>query len=392
MKTVPKIMRMAGYSERSNPTKPSPRARAGVSKTLPPSKPSLQAPPPRGEIRDVPYPHFHTLGKQLRAIAQSEATSRPDYRLVRAPTGAGEVDPAAGGFLLQTEFADDLVESLYSEAVIAPLCDRRQVEKPEEYVLPAIDETSRADGSRSGGALAYWLAEGAAIPQSFPKFRRIAFKPNKLIAACQVSSELASDADALEGRLTDIFSSEISFKLDAAILSGGGAGLPQGILNNGSLITVAKETGQASASILPQNILNMWSRMAAPCRTRAVWLATEDALSQIDSGATGGFSGIYIPSGAAGNAAPLLKGRPAITVEQSPALGAVGDIVLADLSQYCLVAKPPVNAVSAHVAFLSDQVIFRFVLRIDGKSKWTTPIAPFNGAATRSPFVALAAR
>lgn len=78
-------------------------------------------------------------------------------------------------------------------------------EKPEEYVLPANDEQSRAGGSRSGGALAYWLAQGAVIPETFPKFRRVVFKAKKLIAAWIVSWELAADAEALGDRLTDVF-------------------------------------------------------------------------------------------------------------------------------------------------------------------------------------------
>jgi len=35
----------------------------------------------------------------------------------------------------------------------------------------------------------------------------------------------------------------------------------------------------------------------------------------------------------------------------------------------------------------SDQVVFRFSLRTDGKSKWTTPATPFKGTSLRPPFV-----
>jgi hypothetical protein len=49
-------------------------------------------------------------------------------------------------------------------------------------------------------------------------------------------------------------------------------------------------------------------------------------------------------------------------------------------------------AISGDVLFLSDQVVFRFKLRVDGKPLWTSPITPFNGTQTRSPFVALAQR
>jgi hypothetical protein len=44
------------------------------------------------------------------------------------------------------------------------------------------------------------------------------------------------------------------------------------------------------------------------------------------------------------------------------------------------------------VAFLIDEVVFRFTLRVDGKPLWASPITPFNGGSTRSPFVTLGAR
>jgi capsid protein len=207
---------------------------------------------------------------------------------------------------------------------------------------------------REPGALAYWLADGAVIPETFPKFRAIKFKPEKLIAACIVSSELVSDAEALDDRLTDIFAAEISFQLDRAILIGAGAGLLLGIVSSPGTVTQTKETGQTSGSILPQKVLNMWSRMAALSRERATWLCNEDALSQIDSGATGGFSGIYIPAGGVGNS-PAAQ-RPARShCRASSGTRRAGRYLLADLTQYCIVAKLPPNAVSVHVAFLSDR-------------------------------------
>jgi hypothetical protein len=37
-------------------------------------------------------------------------------------------------------------------------------------------------------------------------------------------------------------------------------------------------------------------------------------------------------------------------------------------------------------------VSFRFTMRIDGKPGFASPITPYNGGATRSPFIALGAR
>jgi hypothetical protein len=50
------------------------------------------------------------------------------------------------------------------------------------------------------------------------------------------------------------------------------------------------------------------------------------------------------------------------------------------------------TAVSAHVQFISDQLVFRFTLRVDGMPGWASPVTAFNGSGQRSPFVALAAR
>jgi len=45
-----------------------------------------------------------------------------------------------------------------------------------------------------------------------------------------------------------------------------GAGTPLGILNSTALITVAKETGQGSATVISENVNKMWKRLPAPSR------------------------------------------------------------------------------------------------------------------------------
>ncbi len=74
-------------------------------------------------------------------------------------------------------------------------------------------------------------------------------------------------------------------------------------------------------------------------------------------------------------------------------LGTTGDITLADLSQYMLVDKNGVQAAtSMHVAFLTDEMVFRITYRVDGKPMWSVPLTPFKGTNTKSPFIALASR
>ena len=78
--------------------------------------------------------------------------------------------------------------------------------------------------------------------------------------------------------------------------------------------------------------------------------------------------------------------------EQGKPVGTVGDIVLADLSQYIVAEKDMIAAVSVHVGFLTDESAFRFAVRTDGMPSMLRPITPHDGGATRSAFVTLAAR
>jgi HK97 family phage major capsid protein len=338
---------------------------------------------------------FRSFGEFLAAVARSAAEGQADRRLTRAPTGLNETDPTAGGFTVPDAFADDLLGSLYEEAVLAPLCDVRETDKPNNATLPAIDETSRANGSRQGGALAYWLAEGVAPNTTLPKFKALKFNAAKLVALCVATEELISDVPLLDSYMRRAFAAEASFQLDNAILLGSGAGVPLGIVGAPGTIQVAKEKGQAPATIVTENIAKMWSRFPAPCRKRGVWIVNEDVEQQLET--LGGSStpatiGMYFPAGAHGNEFALLKGRPIVVAEQCPALGTVGDIVLADLSQYIILDGGLRSVLSLDVDFLSFQGVFRFVLRVDGRPAWQTPITPYNGTVTRSPFVTLAAR
>jgi HK97 family phage major capsid protein len=103
---------------------------------------------------------------------------------------------------------------------------------------------------------------------------------------------------------------------------------------------------------------------------------------------------VYLPAGGL-SASPYgsLYGRPVIPIEQAKTAGTVGDIVLADFSQYKLIEKGGLKQDSSmHVRYIYDEQLFRFVKRMNGRSKWSNALTPANGSNTLSPFVALATR
>ena len=65
------------------------------------------------------------------------------------------------------------------------------------------------------------------------------------------------------------------------MINGTGAGQPLGLLNADATISVAKETGQAAATVLSENIFGMWARLHAPRRQNAVWLINQEIEPQL---------------------------------------------------------------------------------------------------------------
>jgi HK97 family phage major capsid protein len=225
----------------------------------------------------------------------------------------------------------------------------------------------------------------------------IEFSLHKLMSIMYTTDELLQDSVALTAIASQAFSEEVMFMTEDAIYEGTGAGMPKGILGCSAQVTQAAETGQKTQTIVKENIDKMWSRLWVRSRKNAVWLISQDILPQLfalnQAVGTGGQLVFMPPGGQSSAPYATLFGRPVIENEYSPTLGTSGDIMLADLSQYTLVDKGGVQAAtSMHVAFLTDQQVFRITYRVDGKPMWTAPMTPFKGTNTRSPFVALATR
>jgi HK97 family phage major capsid protein len=369
---------------------------AAIMHARPPHKVAQIAPPPAPAVPAAPaVREFKTFADYLRAVVAAANGEGVDRRLQRAPTGLSEGLPADGGWLVPEVWAEGWVSSIYSTGQIARLADRKTTTRPlADVELPAIDETSRADGSRFGGVLAYWSSEAASQSSSFPRWRRVGFTGRKIIGIGYATSEMMADSDLFEGALREAFAQELAFALDHCVLVGSGAGQPAGVVSAPCTISVAKETGQAAATIVAANVVNMYDRLVADCRANAVWFVNPDCDPQLRNLAlVVGTAGAPLWSwNADASPYPRLLGLPCIPTEHNAALGTVGDIVLADLSQYRIVDQTPKDAVSFDAAFVSDQVIFRMVYRVDAKPKYASPITPANSSTTRSPFITLATR
>lgn len=338
---------------------------------------------------------FKTFGEQLMATYRASMPGgQVDNRLTtRAASGLNESNPSDGGFLVQQDFVSELLKRTYETGILASKVKKIPISTSANGLkINAVDEDSRANGSRFGGVQTYWEGEADKLAGSKPKFRVLELSLKKLTGLCYATDELLQDTAALESVIRQAFAEEFGFKIDDAILTGTGAGEPLGILNSSSLVTVAKESNQAE-KITVENLIKMWNRVWSRSRNNAVWFINQEIepyLYTLKIGTTP----VYVPAGGLSEKPyGTLFGRPVIPLEQCSALGEVGDIILADLNQYLLIDKGGINAQSSiHVRFLYDENVFRFIYRVDGQPIWNKPLTPYKGTATQSPFVALAKR
>lgn len=349
---------------------------------------------------------FKSFGEQLQAIAGAAINKgQPggnDRRLVwKAPTGAGEGVASDGGFLVQTDYSTELLNLMHDQGQVLSRVTRLPISSNSNGVkLPTIDETSRVNGSRWGGVRAYWANEADTVTASKPKFGEIELSLKKLMGLAYATEELLADAALIEAIFRMAFTEELVFKTEEGICVGTGSGQMLGYMNSGALISVGAESGQAAATIVTQNILNMIARMPSRNFLRSAWLINQDILPQLYNLTIGSGTAthlIYAPPGLTGDNknAPFgtLMGRPVLPIEHAATLGTTGDISLVDLGTYLMVDKGGMDwSESMHVRFIYDEMTFKITYRVDGQPSVRKAITPKNGTATQSPYIALATR
>jgi HK97 family phage major capsid protein len=340
---------------------------------------------------DVP---FKSIAENLFAVkadtlSHGNADAKyPRLRFLKA-IGASEGIPQDGGILLDPTLTSEFLKPIHEEGPFSKDAKKLPVGTNSNYGwINGVEETSRATGSRWGGIRGYRLAEAATKTASKPTFRRINWELKKYAAVVVATDELLQDSSMFSAIVREGVTEELKFMLNEDIYNGPGLAGPLGFMNSGALISVTRTDAN---KILGSDISAMWNRMDLRGRKNAKWYVSNDAAPQLDNlFAVGSTAVLYPWASMGGDGVQKMYSRPVEVTEFNESLGTVGDIVLADMTQYLLWEKGDIQeAQSIHVYFLTDETTFRFVYRVDGKPAINTPLTPYKGSTTTSPFVAL---
>lgn len=358
-------------------------------------------------------PVFRSAGEQLQAVwlmgnptvdqrGKEKAFNMLNEVEKRAPSGLSTLSDPDGGYLIQPEFGSEILRNQFQVGQLAAKCKKVPM-LSNRLKMIALDDASRADGSRLGGVVAYWLNEADKATPSKPKLRIMDVSLDKLMAIGYATDELLTDAPALGSVMLDAFAQEFAFQIDEAIVWGNGTNKPLGILDPGykGLLKIALEAGQDHTKpLLAQNLANMKAAMPAAYWQDAFWAINPEIRPTLDlltlPVGTGGVPVFMPANNLSQDGFDTLYGRPILALEQCSGMNTCGDIMLLSLSNsYLLGKKGEIQTdASMHVRFEYAETAFRCQQRIGGQPIPNSPITPKRSSTgfKMSPFIALTTR
>ncbi len=356
--------------------------------TLVSSLPNVLEDPKRG---------FKSLGDFALSVRNANPEMGADFDQRLRPQAAtpgstygNESAGADGGYLVPTEFSKEIarlslgVDNFLGMTEGMPLGGN-------SITFPS-DETTPWG---TNGVRAYWAAEAAQATATKPLLKPNTMRLNKLFGLVPVTDEILADAPFMSAYLSALLARSIKWKSNDAVMNGTGAGQPIGILKGAGLAVVNKDAGQATLTLTPFNVANMFGAMLPDYLDGAVWVITPDLFPKLITLniANTGFT-VWTPpmQGFQGAPGGFLFGKPVIMSQTAAAFSSQGDINFINFKAYRTISKEVQIAESMHLYFDADATAFRATFRLDGQPTFKQTVTQARGTQALSPYVTLQAR
>ena len=348
------------------------------------------------------------LNSVVNSYRNREVADPRMRRLVMDAIGSDEFSKAnweAQGLMVPRGFISDVMQLEPEADQLSGLMTRIPMTAPVVDIPCRVDKNHTS--SVTGGFQVYRGKETAAPTLTKTAMELVTLKAHELNGAAAVTNQLMADSPISIAALIDagMRQEARSYRIDE-LLNGNGIGRPLGMLNanNAALITVLREVGQSTSTIVNgMNILKMRQRVWG--YDNAVWLCSLDLYPIIftlciESPNNAGVIKLFAPGTGAGLPDTLL-GRPVIWTEYMNGISSGNDgNLISEWNDNFLACVNPTQMLfgergtqnvtrSIHVRFLEREEVFMFTSYDDARPWWKSTFQPKNGGLTQSPFVVL---
>jgi HK97 family phage major capsid protein len=252
------------------------------------------------------------------------------------------------------------------------------------FTMNALDQ-SGAKGIYSGVVMK-WIAENAAVQESpNPTIRQVKLEPQQIAGFIDISDKLLRNAAAVGALVEKLMRSAIIGAEEAAFWTGDGIGKPLGIVGCPGSIEVSRAGG--ATTVTYADIAAMFAKLkfgGSP-----VWVASQTILPQLMTLRDAVGNAMWQPNLVQGNPSTLM-GFPVLINDQSPVLGAKGDLALVDLGYYFIKDGSPLTILmNPYIQQTNGLTRIIAFWNVDAQPFVTTPLLQRDGVSTVSPFVVL---
>jgi len=332
------------------------------------------APKPKGKIL-IPNPGFENIGELIYCHRFAPSDKRI---LALMEMNVGE----SGGAAVPDEFSTKFLEVTPAEAIVRPRATTMpQGGAPDAALtIPALQQG--AAGNMYGGVTVDWIAEGGTKPETQAKLKDVTLQPKEVAAHIVVTDKLLRNWQACAATVERLLRGALLAAEDVAFLTGNGMTRPLGAIVGPARKLVNR---QEALKIGYLDLVNMEAEfLDSPA---AVWVVSKRAVRQLRIMEDN--AGQLIWSDPKAGMPATLMGRPVVISYRSPALGSLGDIMLADFTYYLIRDGASLQvAASPHVFFRENKTVIKAFKTVDA-APW--PDGPFlqEDGQTYSPFVVL---
>jgi len=325
---------------------------------------------------------WSNFGEMLYATRFDRNDKRLEKREMSAGTGS------EGGYLIPELFSNQILQVKADEAIFLPRCQSigGGTDHPDaEINIPALDH-SGTKGVAAGVSVA-WVAEGGAKTVTEPVFANVKLKPSEVAAYVVVTDKLLANTKAASVVVSRLLKQALIMEIEDCILQGTGIGQPAGIIGCGAEIVITR-TGAAAVEYA--DMTAMLSRARLGSGRDFIWVISQSVLDDLLTDEDTGGHVIWHPDATTSPFPGKYLGIPIFVNSGSPVLGAKGDVILVNLSDYVVRRGRDVIVQSdPYTHFTSDKTQIRALTSIDGQVWETSPLLLQDGTTTVSSFIVL---